>query len=96
MILAVSFGVVKVPEVPLCPFERVHAVALLDVQVKSVVPLYATEVGFAEKVAVGANGGAVTVTTTLLLTVPPAPTQVAVNVVEVVSAAVVNAPPTPD
>jgi hypothetical protein len=61
--------------VPLQPFDAVHEVAPLDVQVIVVVPPLVTEVGLALIVTVGA---AVMPTVTAFVVVPPVPVQASV------------------
>ncbi|MBS0375268.1 MAG: hypothetical protein JSR73_11860 [Proteobacteria bacterium] len=85
--MALSAGVVNVPLVafvPLQPPEAVQLVALVELQVSTDVWPLAIEVGFAESAAVGA-GGAPTVTMTDCCALPPAPEQLRVYVVVVVS-----------
>ena len=72
----------------------VHAVALVELQVKVDVPPVAIVVGFAARVTVGTvdGGGVTAVTVTVVAAVglsPPAPLQASENVVLAVSAAVV-------
>jgi hypothetical protein len=72
-VVALTAAVFCVPllgRVPLHPSLAVHAVALLDCQVKVDVPPGATTVGYTLKLAVG-----ITPTVVLALEVPPGPAQ---------------------
>ena len=85
----VSAPVLCVPLVVIAPLqlpEAVHEVALVELHVKVEEPPLATDVGFADRVTVGA-GTTVTVAVAALL-VPPVPLQVNEYVVLAVSAPV--------
>lgn len=92
VVVVVSAAVACVPLVacaPLQPFDAVQLVASALLQLKvDALPLM-TLAGFAVRVTVGS---ALTVTVTLSCAVPPAPTQLSVNVVLAVSAPVVCVP----
>ncbi len=79
-----------VPRLPDQPPEAAQAVALVEDQVKVEAPPLATLVGLALSDTLG--GAAETVTVADWDAEPPAPLQVSVNVVVVVSAAVVKVP----
>ena len=82
MLLAVSGPTDWLPDVPMLPDQAPEAtqeLASVDDQVRVEEPPLATEVGFADSVAVGAGGGGgvpVTVTLVEALALPPGPVQV--------------------
>ena len=84
LVPALSAAVDSVPAVvraPLQPPVALQAVALVEDQVRTLVPPGATETGLADSVAVGAEGGGgggVTCTVAEPLPVPPVPVQVRV------------------
>jgi hypothetical protein len=97
VVVPVNAVEVSVPDggrLPVQPVDAVQPVASVLLHVSVVVPLGATLVGLATKVAVGA-GGALTVIITALVALPPDPEQVSVKVLEAVSAGVASAPDVP-
>jgi len=97
VVVPVSAEDVSVPDagrLPAHPFDAVHAVALVVVHERAVVPLGATLVGLAVRDVVGA-GAAPTAMDTELVALPPGPVQVSAKVLEAVSAGVASAPDVP-
>lgn len=73
---------------PLQPFEAAQLVAFVELQLSVEELPLVTDVGLAVRVTVGAGTGAVTVTETVLLAVPPAPVQVSAKLLFELSAPV--------
>jgi hypothetical protein len=94
VVVSVSAEEVSVPvgdRLPVQPFDAVHAVASVLVHEREVVPLGATLVGVAVKVAVGARG-APTAMLTELVASPLTPEHFSAKVLAAVSAGVVSVP----
>jgi hypothetical protein len=90
-----SAAVLSLPAValaPLQPPDAVHDVAFAEVQVNVLLPPLATLVGDADKETVGVGVDAVTETVLLACALPPAPLQLSVKLVVVVSAPVLWEP----
>ena len=94
VVVPVSADEDSVPDgarLPVHPLDAVQAVVFVLLHESSVVPLGATLVGLAVKLAVGAGGGA-TATVTELLASPPGPEQLSTKLVPDVSVGVASAP----
>jgi hypothetical protein len=94
VVVPVSAEDVSVPDggrLPVHPFDAVQAVASVLVHESVVVPLGATLVGFAVKIAVGVGGGATAMLAEVVAS-PPGPEQVSVKVAAAVSAGVASVP----